>query len=521
MANKGLSMRKVREVLRLHHVAGLSGRAIARSLKLSPVTVKRYIGRAEEAGLSWPLPESLDDAQLERRLLPGAVSMPGETRFAVPDWSRVHRELRRKGVTLALLWHEYKEAHPQGMQYSWFCKLYRAWTAKLDVVMRQEHRAGEKLFVDYAGHTVPVVDRDTGELREAQIFVAVLGASSYTFAEATWTQTLPDWIASHVRAFEFFGGCSELLIPDNLRSAVSRAHRYEPDINPTYHDLACHYAVAVLPARARRPRDKAKAEVGVQVVSRWILAALRNRTFFSLGELNAAIAKLLERLNNRPFRKLPGSRRSLFEQLDRPALRPLPAERYVFAQWKKARVNIDYHVEVERHYYSVPHALVGAPARRAPHRHHRGVPVPRPARRQPRALPAAGPSHHRRRAHAREAPQDGTVVPGSLHPLGPDHRTEHRDPHRNGASLPTPPPAGVPLVPGDPAPGRQLRRGAPGGRGGAGRGAGRQQLPQRGVDPRPPLRPAPQRANRARHRHRALQYPGRELLQQLKGGPTC
>ena len=359
MANKGLSMRKVREVLRLHHVAGLSGRAIARSLKVSPVTVTRYIRRAEEAGLSWPLPETLDDAQLERRLLPGAASMPGETRFPVPEWSTVHRELRRKGVTLALLWQEYKETHPEGMQYSRFCQMYRAWAAKLDVVMRFEHRAGEKTFVDYAGHTVEVVERQTGELRSAQVFVAVLGASSYTYAEATWTQTLPDWVASHVRAFEFYGGCSELLIPDNLRSAVSRAHRYEPDINPTYHDLARHYGVAVLPARVRKPRDKAKAEVGVQVVERWVLAALRNRTFFSLAELNAAIATLLERLNNRPFRKLPGSRRTLFEQLDRPALRPLPAERYVFAQWKKARVNIDYHVEVERHYYSVPHALVG------------------------------------------------------------------------------------------------------------------------------------------------------------------
>ena len=359
MANKGLSMRKVREVLRLHHVAGLSGRAIARSLKLSPVTVTRYIRRAEEAGLSWPLPGSLDDAQLERRLLPGAASMPGETRFPVPEWSTVHRELRRKGVTLALLWQEYKQTHPEGMQYSRFCQMYRAWAAKLDVVMRLEHRAGEKTFVDYAGHTVGVVERQTGELREAQIFVAVLGASSYTYAEATWTQTLPDWTASHVRAFEFYGGCSELLIPDNLRSAVSRAHRYEPDINPTYHDLARHYGVAVLPARVKKPRDKAKAEVGVQVVERWILAALRNRTFFSLVELNAAIATLLERLNNRPFRKLPGSRRTLFEQLDRPALRPLPTERYVFAEWKKARVNIDYHVEVDRHYYSVPHALVG------------------------------------------------------------------------------------------------------------------------------------------------------------------
>ena len=356
MANKGLSMRKVREVLRLHHVAGLSGRAIARSLKISPVTVRRYLSRAEELGLGWPLPESLDDAELERRLFPAPA--PSCSPRPLPDWTKVHRELRGKDVTLALLWEEYKAAHPQGLQYSRFCERYRAWASTLDAVMRQEHRAGEKMFIDYAGRTVAVVDRETGEIRQAQVFVAVLGASNYTFAEATWTQALPDWIASHVRAFHFFGGCSELLIPDNLRPAVSRAHRYEPDTNPTYHDLAQHYGVVVLPARVRKPRDKAKVEVGVQIVQRWILAALRHRTFFSLGELNAAIARLLERLNTRAFRKLPGSRRSMFEQLDRPALRPLPTQRYVFAQWKKARVNIDYHVEVEGHYYSVPHALI-------------------------------------------------------------------------------------------------------------------------------------------------------------------
>ena len=222
-------------------------------------------------------------------------------------------------MTLSLLWQEYKETHPEGLQYSRFCEQYRAWAGKLDLVMRQEHRAGEKLFVDYAGQTVPVVDRETGGERQAQIFVAVLGASSYTFAEATWTQTLPDWTASHVRAFEFYGGCPEMVVPDNLRSGVSRAHRYEPDLNPTYHDLARHYGVAGLPARVRRPRDKAKAE-------RWILAALRHGTFFSLVELNAAIAELLERLNTRRFRKLPGSRRSQFDQLDRPALRPLPVK---------------------------------------------------------------------------------------------------------------------------------------------------------------------------------------------------
>ena len=254
MANKGLSMRKVREVLRLHYAAGLSTRAIARSLKVSPATVGKYIRRAEVQGLSWPLPEPLDDAALERRLFPAPVL--SATQRPLPEWSEVHRELRQPDVTLALLWQEYKAAHPGGLQYSWFCDQYRAWASKLDVVMRQEHRAGEKLFVDYAGRTVAVVDRHTGELRQAQVFVAVLGASNYTFAEATWTQTLPDWIASHVRAFEFLDGCSELVIPDNLGSAVSRAHRYEPDTNPTYHDLARHYGVAVLPARVRKPRDK-------------------------------------------------------------------------------------------------------------------------------------------------------------------------------------------------------------------------------------------------------------------------
>ena len=342
-------MRKIREVLRLYFAAALSIRAIARSLGTSPSTVSEYLRRAKVAGLSWPLPAGVDDAGLERRLFPPPP--PSNTSRPLPKWSEVHRELRRKSVTLSLLWEEYKALHPEGLQYSWFCDQYRAWAAKLDLVMRQEHRAGEKLFVDYAGQTVGVVDRGTGEVRDAQVFVAVLGASSYTFAEATWTQTLPDWTASHVRAFEFFGGCPELVIPDNLRSGVSRAHRYEPDLNPTYHDLARHYGVAVLPTRVRRPRDKAKAEVAVQVVERWILAALRNRTFFSLAELNAAIAKLLDRLNTRPFRKLPGSRRSQFEQLDQPALRRLPASPYVFAEWKSVRVHIDYHVAVDGHYY--------------------------------------------------------------------------------------------------------------------------------------------------------------------------
>jgi transposase len=276
----------------------------------------------------------------------------------MPDWAEIHRELKRKGVTLQLLWQEYKATHPDGLQYSQFCDRYRYFASKLDLVMRQHHRAGEKLFVDYAGQTVDVVDRETGEVREAQIFVATLGASNYTYAEATWTQSLPDWCASHIRTFEFMGAAPELLVPDNLKSAVTRPCRYEPRANATYEDLAAHYHSAILPARVRRPRDKAKVEQSVLLVERWILARLRDQIFFSLSELNAAIRTLLTELNERPFKKLPGCRRTLFEQLDRPAMISLPAERYSYAEWRKARVHIDYHVEVEGHYYSAPYQLV-------------------------------------------------------------------------------------------------------------------------------------------------------------------
>jgi len=350
-------MRKIEDVLRLKFETGLAQRQIARSCGLGKTTVSECLARFERSGLSWSTAAGLDEATLERQLYPPAPSVLRAAR-ALPDWAVIHRELRRKGVTLTLLWHEYRAAHPEGFGYSWFCEHYQAWTGKLDVVMRQEHHAGEKLFVDYAGHTAEVVERRTGEIRQAQIFVAVLGASNYTYAEATWTQQLPDWIGSHVRAFAFLGGVPELVVTDNLRSGVSKAHRYEPDLNPTYQDLASHYGTAVMPARVRGPRDKAKAEAGVQLVERWILAVLRNRTFFCLRELNAEIARLLERLNARAFKKLPGSREELFEQLDRPALRPLPTQPYAFAEWKKVRVNIDYHVEVAGHYYSVPHALV-------------------------------------------------------------------------------------------------------------------------------------------------------------------
>ncbi len=347
-------MRKIKEVLRLQ-ASGMSNRKIARSLRLSRPTVANYLRRAAAAELTWPL--SLDDATVEQRLFPPVPATVTRDR-TLPDWQWVHRELKRKGVTLFLLWQEYRELHLQGYQYSWFCDRYRHWRGKLDLVMRQDHRAGEKLFVDYAGHTVPIINQHTGEFREAQIFIAVLGASNYTYAEATWTQALPDWIGSHQRTFTFMGGVSEIVVPDNLKSGVNKSHLYEPDINPTYQDLAGHYGVAVIPARVRAPKDKAKVEIGVYVVERWILAALRNRTFFSLAELNRAIRELLERLNSRPFRKLPGCRREMFTSLDQPALQPLPATAYTYAEWKKVRVHIDYHVEVDRHYYSVPYQLV-------------------------------------------------------------------------------------------------------------------------------------------------------------------
>src|SRR2546429_1070159 len=357
MPRKRLSMRQVHEVLRLKWAGGLSDRQIAQSLGLSRPTIAAYVQRAQAAGLSWPLPEGLDEATLNRLLFHPPPTKALFTPVA-PDWATVHHELKRKGVTLFLLWQEYKTATPEGFQYSWFCQAYRAWASKLNLVMRQSHRAGEKLFVDYAGQGIPVVNSHTGEVHEAAIFIAVLGASNYTYAEATWTQSLPDWIGSHVRTFEALGGVPEVVVPDNLKAAVTRAHRYEPELNRTYLDLAYHYQVAIIPARAARPRDKAKVEVGVQVVERWILARLRHHTFFALAEVNAALAPLLSTLNARPFKKLPGSRQALFETLDRPALRPLPAQPYEYAEWKLARVNIDYHVEVEGHYYSVPYALV-------------------------------------------------------------------------------------------------------------------------------------------------------------------
>jgi transposase len=359
-----LSMRKVREILRLTYECGRSQREVALSCEVGSATVSEYLKRARDSGLGWAEANGLSDAEIEARLFQRVGTMEPSPREAV-DFEWVHRELRRTGVTLQLLWAEYHQgviargeaARPY--RYSQFCDLYGRWRSKLALSMRQVHRAGEKAFVDYSGKKLHIADPNTGEVHDVELFIVVLGASNYTYAEATRTQTLPDFVGSTVRAFEYFGCVPHVLVPDQLRSAVSGPDRYEPDVNPTYCEMAEHYGVAVIPARPGRPRDKAKVEAGVLVAQRWILASLRNRTFFTLDELNGAIAELLEHLNERPFQKVEGCRRSAFESIDRPAMKPLPMWRYEMAEWARAKVNIDYHVAFEDRYYSVHHALVG------------------------------------------------------------------------------------------------------------------------------------------------------------------
>jgi len=352
-----LPMRQFRQILRLKHEAGLSNRAIARACGVGVGTVSNYVRRAQEAGLSWPLPAELDDVALERMLFPPPP--PRGTPRPQPDLAWIHQELRRPEVTLQLLWHEYLEDHPEGYRYTQFCERYRQWRKKLRVSMRQVHRAGEKTFIDYSGVQPHIVERRTGEIVPVELFVGVLGASSYTYAETSESQQLECWLASHQRMLEYFGGSSDIWVPDNLKSGVTRACRYEPTINRTYEEMANHYGAVVIPARSGRPKDKAKVEVAVLLAQRWILAVLRHETFFSIEEQNARIRELLEVLNAKPIQKLDVSRRELFERIDKPALKPLPASRYEVAHWKCCRVNIDYHVEIERNYYSVPYQLVG------------------------------------------------------------------------------------------------------------------------------------------------------------------
>jgi transposase len=358
MPTPEVSMRKIKTLLRLHFESKLSQHRIASSVQLSVGVVNKYIKRAIAAGLCWPLPAEYEDDDKLRICLKPAVTVATATSKPVIAFADVHRELQRKSVTLQLLWEEYKPTVAHPISYNHFCLLYREWKKAQPKSMRQTHKAGDKAFIDYAGQTMEIIDPDTGEIREAQIFVGILGASNYTYAEATWSQQLPDWIASNRRMLEFFGGVPALMVPDNLKSGITKACRYEPDTNPTYADFIDYYGTAVLPARPCKPKDKAKVENAVLVVERWILARLRNQTFAGLTELNYAIRELIRDLNSRPFKKRPGSRLSTFEEIDKPALRPLPARPYEYTHYKKARVHIDYHVELEQHYYSVPYQLI-------------------------------------------------------------------------------------------------------------------------------------------------------------------
>jgi transposase len=358
MSRKTLSMRKITEVARLK-ASGLSIRQIAGSCDIACSTVGEYLKRLGTAGLNWPFPPELSEEDLEARLFRRPETRGRDQEYPVPCWPTLHKELRRKGVTLRLLWEEYRQIHPEGYGYSQFCEHYRRWRKTLDVCMRQSHRGGEKLFVDYAGMTMPVVDSGSGAIYAAQIFVAALGASQYLYAEATRTQQLEDWIGSHIRTYAFLGGVSEIVVPDNLKSGVTKACRYEPQLNRSYADMAGYYGTAVIPARPLKPKDKAKVESGVLIVEREILARIRDYTFFSLAALNEAIRVQLDRVNKRRFQKLDCSRLELFEQLDKPVLKPLPVDDYQICEFYAPRVNIDYHVEIQGHYYSVPFELNG------------------------------------------------------------------------------------------------------------------------------------------------------------------
>lgn len=351
MSTEKVSMRKIKEVLRLNHEQ-IGNREIARRLNISAGSVSNYLTRAKAAGLKWPLNDEWSEDKIYSVLFPVENK---QTAHPLPDFGKVHKELKRKGVTLMLLWYEYQQQNPGGYSYSRYCELYQTFVGKCNPTMRLTHRAGEKLFVDYSGLTVPWVDKKTGEVHKAQIFVAVLGASNYTYIEATTDQCLLSWVQSHVHAFDFFAGVPVCLVPDNLRSGVTKAHLYDPDINRTFQEMADHYGIAVIPARVRTPKDKPKVEVGVQGIQRWILAPLRDVTFFSICEINEAIKPLLKAYNERAFYELEGSRLSQYLEVDKPALKPLPSRPYTYAEWKKARAGADYHVAVNKHYYSVPH----------------------------------------------------------------------------------------------------------------------------------------------------------------------
>jgi transposase len=425
MAGKRMSMRKIREVLRLAHELKLSVRQVSEATGVGKTAVSEYIARAKAIGVTWPIPEELGDAELERRLFVPAGFHKGPTR-TVPDWATVHEELKRRGVTLMILWEEYRVECNNGHGYSRYCDLYSEWRKRQSSFMRQIHKAGDKLFVDWAGDTISIIDPSTGEVHAAHLFVAVSGASSYTYAEARWAETLPDWIGAHVNALEFLGGAPKAVVPDNLKTGITKPSRYEPGINRTYQDLADHYEFVVLPARIRKPKDKAKVEVGVQIVCRYMLGRLRNMRFFSLAELNAAVRDCVTAINTKPMKKLGKSRAELFATLDAPALKSLPAERYQYAEWKRCTVAPDYHVEVDGNFYSVPSRLLreSVDARFTTttvevfHKNERVAShVRSPGKRIHKTTPEHMPSSHRRHAYwtpARMLQKAATIGPATI-----------------------------------------------------------------------------------------------------------
>jgi len=358
-AKRKLTMRQLRRILRLHH-EGASAREIVRVAGIARSTVQDALKRATAAKLAWPLPDELGDEELEARLFArsGTSMGSGMRKRQEPDWGEQVRELRRPAMNMLVLWEEYRRVWPTGYGYSRFCELLREFEKRLSPVMRQHHVAGDKVFVDYSGKRLEITDPVTGQSRWAEIFVAVLGASNYTFVDVTWSQTLPDWIGSHIRLFRHIGGVPRLVVPDNLKSGVIKASFYDPEINRSYGRMASHYAVGVVPARPKKPRDKAAVEAGVRFAQTYILGRLRNQTFFSLEEANAAVRMVMVLMNTRPMRKLGVSRADLLETLDRPALQALPATEYEYAEWKLVRAGIDYHVEIDAFYYSVPHTLI-------------------------------------------------------------------------------------------------------------------------------------------------------------------
>jgi len=359
MPGRRIEMRKLKEVLRLHLTAKLSNRKIGLVTGVGKSAVSKHVRRARKLGLDWGSIEAMDEEAISALLYAPPVE-PKPTGLVEPDWDEVCRELRQKGVTKLLLWQEYKqECGARAYSYSRFCELYSGWKGNIEPVMRFEHPAGEKCFVDYAGKTLDVVDPETGEVRQAQVFVATLGASNYTFVDITWTQKSEDFLASHQRAVEFFGGVARIFVVDNLKSGVTTPDWYEPLVNRSYEDLLRHLNAVAIPGRVRKARDKAKGENGVQQVERWVLAPLRNQLLIGLEKARTAVLEQLDKLNERPFQKMAGSRSSVFEELDKPALQPLPAKRWVKAEWKKLKVHIDYHVDVDRYYFSVPYQYIG------------------------------------------------------------------------------------------------------------------------------------------------------------------